>query len=119
MTEENAELQAAECEALSSTFPHDDYLVLSRGDSGELEGSFTALLRLPCAGLHVLGPPGPDGQRPERRVAFLPPLILTFRLPADYPGASGPQFELQASWVGQASHERLDAELRRCDIFIL
>ncbi len=35
----------------------------------------------------------------EHHISFLPPLVLSFELPADYPSASAPVFTLSSKWL--------------------
>lgn len=39
------------------------------------------------------------GKETEHRVSFLPPLVLNFELPADYPSTSPPIFNLSSKWM--------------------
>jgi len=38
----------------------------------------------------------------EYTVCFLPPLVLNFELPPDYPSTSPPAFTLSGKWLSQA-----------------
>lgn len=38
----------------------------------------------------------------EHNVCFLPPLVLNFELPADYPSKSSPVFTLSSKWMTRA-----------------
>lgn len=40
--------------------------------------------------------------RSEYTVSFLPPLVLNFELPPDYPSTSPPVFTLRGKWLSQA-----------------
>uniref|UniRef100_A0A3P8WUG6 RBR-type E3 ubiquitin transferase n=1 Tax=Cynoglossus semilaevis TaxID=244447 RepID=A0A3P8WUG6_CYNSE len=42
----------------------------------------------------------------QYEISFLPPLLLTFELPADYPSSSPPSFNLACSWL---THPQLSA----------
>ncbi|KAK5601398.1 hypothetical protein CRENBAI_000335 [Crenichthys baileyi] len=44
-------------------------------------------------------------------VSFLPPLLLTFELPADYPSSSPPYFTLTCSWLSHAQIASLSDQL--------
>lgn len=39
------------------------------------------------------------GKQTEYNVCFLPPLVLNFELPADYPSTSSPVFTLSSKWM--------------------
>ncbi|KAJ7993397.1 hypothetical protein DPEC_G00272010 [Dallia pectoralis] len=45
-------------------------------------------------------------------ISFLPPLVLTFDLPCDYPSLSSPEFVLTCKWL---SHSQLSALCQRLD----
>lgn len=52
----------------------------------------------------------------EYIVCFLPPLVLNFELPADYPSTSFPVFTLSSKWMTRAQvriHVRFNNSLRR------
>lgn len=44
-------------------------------------------------------------QTTEYAVCFLPPLVLNFELPADYPSLSAPVFTLSSKWMTKAQVE--------------
>ncbi|KAG9348049.1 hypothetical protein JZ751_004069 [Albula glossodonta] len=44
----------------------------------------------------------------EYRLSFLPPLVLDFELPADYPSTSSPQFTLNCKWLSNVQFLRED-----------
>uniref|UniRef100_A0A3Q3A6G8 RBR-type E3 ubiquitin transferase n=1 Tax=Kryptolebias marmoratus TaxID=37003 RepID=A0A3Q3A6G8_KRYMA len=44
-------------------------------------------------------------------ISFLPPLLLTFELPADYPSSSPPSFTLTCSWLTHTQLGSLSAQL--------
>ncbi|XP_057677466.1 E3 ubiquitin-protein ligase RNF14 isoform X2 [Corythoichthys intestinalis] len=51
-------------------------------------------------------------KKTEYNISFLPPLVLNFELPEDYPSANSPSFTISSKWMtrGQMSHlcRRLD-----------
>ncbi|XP_048851387.1 E3 ubiquitin-protein ligase RNF14 isoform X1 [Brienomyrus brachyistius] len=52
------------------------------------------------------------GKQTEYAVSFLPPLVLNFELPLDYPSTSAPAFTLSSKWLSRA---QLTAVCRRLD----
>lgn len=44
----------------------------------------------------------PQGRGFECTVCFLPPLVLNFELPPDYPSTSPPAFTLSSKWLSPA-----------------
>lgn len=59
----------------------------------------------------------------EYDVCFLPPLVLNFELPEDYPSASPPIFTLSSKWMTAAqvgaSTWHADISGRRVEVFFL
>uniref|UniRef100_A0A667XHA5 RBR-type E3 ubiquitin transferase n=1 Tax=Myripristis murdjan TaxID=586833 RepID=A0A667XHA5_9TELE len=51
-----------------------------------------------------------DGLR-QYEISFLPPLLLTFELPEDYPSSSPPSFTLTCSWLTHTQLSTLSAHL--------
>uniref|UniRef100_A0A3Q3WKI4 E3 ubiquitin-protein ligase RNF14 n=1 Tax=Mola mola TaxID=94237 RepID=A0A3Q3WKI4_MOLML len=47
------------------------------------------------------------GKQTEYNVCFLPPLVLNFELPVDYPSTSSPVFTLSSKWLTRAQVSRL------------
>ena len=47
----------------------------------------------------ILFPCAAGEQQAEYDVSFLPPLVLNFELPIDYPTASSPVFTLSSKWL--------------------
>lgn len=45
---------------------------------------------------------GPQSSGFECTVCFLPPLVLNFELPPDYPSTSPPAFTLSSKWLSPA-----------------
>lgn len=48
-------------------------------------------------------------QTTEYSVCFLPPLVLNFELPGDYPSLSAPVFTLSSKWMTKAQVELVSA----------
>ncbi|KAM4738900.1 E3 ubiquitin-protein ligase RNF14-like [Anableps anableps] len=90
----NMDLEEQEDEllALQSIFGSDEFL---RNES-KSAGEFRVSVELP-AGFTVLLRHG--GTIRQYDLSFLPPLLLTFELPEDYPSSSPPSFTLTCSWL--------------------
>uniref|UniRef100_A0A3B3QTA8 RBR-type E3 ubiquitin transferase n=1 Tax=Paramormyrops kingsleyae TaxID=1676925 RepID=A0A3B3QTA8_9TELE len=50
------------------------------------------------------------GKQTEYAVSFLPPLVLNFELPLDYPSTSAPAFTLSSKWLSRAQVKLLVGE---------
>ncbi|XP_015248809.1 PREDICTED: E3 ubiquitin-protein ligase RNF14-like [Cyprinodon variegatus] len=102
----NMDLEEQENEllALQSIFSSGEFL---RNES-ESAGEFRVSVELP-AGFSVLLNNGETTRQYE--VSFLPPLLLTFTLPDDYPSSSPPSFTLTCSWLTQSQLMSLSNQL--------
>uniref|UniRef100_A0A146ZPL5 RBR-type E3 ubiquitin transferase n=1 Tax=Fundulus heteroclitus TaxID=8078 RepID=A0A146ZPL5_FUNHE len=92
----NADLEEQEDEllALQSIFGSDEFL----RDESKSAGECRVSVELPV-GFNVLLKH--DQTIRQYDVSFLPPLLLTFELPEDYPSSSPPSFTLTCSWLTQ------------------
>lgn len=90
----NADLEEQEDElvALQSIFASDEFLRHESKSAGEIRVS----VELP-ADFTVLLKHGETIRQYD--ISFLPPMILTFELPEDYPSTSPPSFTLTCSWL--------------------
>ncbi|XP_047230227.1 E3 ubiquitin-protein ligase RNF14-like [Girardinichthys multiradiatus] len=86
------EEQEDELLALQSIFGSEEFLRHESKSAGE----FRVSVELP-AGFNVLLKHGEEIRQYD--VSFLPPLLLTFELPEDYPSSSPPFFTLTCSWL--------------------
>ncbi|XP_028838779.1 E3 ubiquitin-protein ligase RNF14 [Denticeps clupeoides] len=88
---EDQEAQVDELLALASIYDKEEF---RRAESGQ-EGEIHVSLELPLDfKLCVKG-----GEKTEYAVSFLPPLVLSFELPANYPSSSPPIFTLSSKWL--------------------
>ncbi|XP_029938844.1 E3 ubiquitin-protein ligase RNF14-like [Salarias fasciatus] len=76
------------------------------------ESKFAGKIRL-CADIHaefiVFLTEGES--RRQYEISFLPPLLLSFELPEDYPSSSPPSFTLICSWLTHTQLDALSAQL--------
>ncbi|XP_032427780.1 E3 ubiquitin-protein ligase RNF14-like [Xiphophorus hellerii] len=102
----NTDLEEQEDEllALQSIFGSEEFLRSESKSAGE----FRVSVELP-AGFTVLLKHG--GTIRQYDVSFLPPLILTFELPGDYPSSAPPSFTLTCSWLTQPQLTSLSDQL--------
>ncbi|XP_062867361.1 E3 ubiquitin-protein ligase RNF14-like [Trichomycterus rosablanca] len=101
---EDREAQDDELLALVSIYDTEEF---RRAKSGQ-EGEIHLCLELPKDFKLLV-----DGEkRMEYDVSFLPPLVLSFELPADYPSTSAPVFTLSSKWL---SRQQLTALCKRLD----
>ncbi|XP_023195537.1 E3 ubiquitin-protein ligase RNF14-like [Xiphophorus maculatus] len=102
----NTDLEEQEDEllALQSIFGSEEFL---RNES-KSAGEFRVSVELP-AGFTVLLKHG--GTIRQYDVSFLPPLILTFELPGDYPSSAPPSFTLTCCWLTQPQLTSLSDQL--------
>ncbi|KAI5096950.1 E3 ubiquitin-protein ligase RNF14 isoform X1 [Silurus meridionalis] len=90
---EDQEAQDDELLALVSIYDEEEF---RRAESGR-EGEIHLCLELPC-GFKLLV----SGENSvEYDVSFLPPLVLNFELPDDYPSSSPPVFTLSSKWLSR------------------
>ncbi|XP_033937333.1 E3 ubiquitin-protein ligase RNF14-like [Pseudochaenichthys georgianus] len=97
----NADIEEQEDEllALESIFDSEEFV---RNES-KFAGEIRACVELP-AGFNVLLKEGDTLRQYE--ISFLPPVLLTFELPEDYPSCCPPSFILSCSWL---THTQLSA----------
>ncbi|XP_077964057.1 E3 ubiquitin-protein ligase RNF14 [Gasterosteus aculeatus] len=96
--------QEDELLALNSIFDSDEFVRDESKSAGEIRVSvevpadFTAVLK--------------EGESLRQyQLSFLPPLLLTFELPQDYPSSSAPSFSLTCSWLTDTQLSALAAQL--------
>ncbi|KAK2835177.1 hypothetical protein Q5P01_015661 [Channa striata] len=88
----DAEEQEDELVALQSIFDSEEFVRNESKAAGEIRAS----AELP-AGFTVVLKEGETVRQYE--ISFLPPLVLTFELPENYPSSSPPSFTLTCSWL--------------------
>ncbi|XP_026876565.1 E3 ubiquitin-protein ligase RNF14 [Electrophorus electricus] len=101
---EDQEAQDDELLALASIYDEEEF---RRAETGR-EGEIHLCLKLPPDFKLLV-----NGEKcMEYEVSFLPPLILSFELPTDYPSSSAPVFMLSSKWL---SRLQLTALCKRLD----
>ncbi|XP_017276852.1 E3 ubiquitin-protein ligase RNF14 [Kryptolebias marmoratus] len=101
---EDQEAQKDELLALASIYDEEEFRCAESAQGGEIQ----LCLELP-PDFKVLV----KGEKTtEHNVCFLPPLMLNFELPPDYPSTSPPFFTLSSKWITKA---QLSALCRRLD----
>lgn len=102
----NTDLEEQEDEqlALQSIFDSSEFV----RDESKSAGETRVSVELP-ADFNVVLKEG-DSVR-QYGISFLPPLLLTFDLPPDYPSSSPPSFTLTCSWLTQPQLTALGAQL--------
>ncbi|KAK9519659.1 hypothetical protein VZT92_022371 [Zoarces viviparus] len=102
----NADMEEQEDEllALKSIFDSEEFLRDESKPAGEIRVS----VELP-ADFTVTLQEGETLRQYE--ISFLPPLLLTFELPEDYPSSSAPSFSLTCSWLTHTQLSALGAQL--------
>ncbi|XP_036972008.1 E3 ubiquitin-protein ligase RNF14-like isoform X2 [Acanthopagrus latus] len=101
-----ADIQEQEDEllALHSIFGSDEFL----RDESKFAGELRVCVELPSAFTVALK----EGETlSQYEISFLPPLLLTFGLPEDYPSSSPPSFTLTCSWLTHSQLSALSAQL--------
>uniref|UniRef100_A0A3Q3A6Q7 E3 ubiquitin-protein ligase RNF14-like n=1 Tax=Kryptolebias marmoratus TaxID=37003 RepID=A0A3Q3A6Q7_KRYMA len=96
--------QEDELLALQSIFGSEEFVRYESEFAGEIQ----VLIDLPVD-FNVLLKHGKT--RRQDAISFLPPLLLTFELPADYPSSSPPSFTLTCSWLTHTQLGSLSAQL--------
>ncbi|TWW75150.1 E3 ubiquitin-protein ligase RNF14 [Takifugu rubripes] len=95
----NQEAQEDELLALTSIYDEEEFHRAESAQGGEIQ----LCLELPAEFRVVV-----KGQtQTEYNVCFLPPLVLNFELPEDYPSTSPPIFTLSSKWMSAAQMSRL------------
>lgn len=88
---EDREAQEDELLALASIYDEEEFHRAEAAQGGEIQ----LCLELPPAFKVVV-----KGEKEaEYDIAFLPPLVLNFELPEDYPTCSAPVFTLSSKWL--------------------
>ncbi|XP_054458908.1 E3 ubiquitin-protein ligase RNF14-like [Anoplopoma fimbria] len=102
----NADMEEQEDEllALNSIFDSEEFVRDESKSAGEIRVS----VELP-ADFTVTLKEGETLRQYE--ISFLPPLLLTFELPEDYPSSSAPSFSLTCSWLTHTQLSALSAQL--------
>lgn len=96
--------QEDELLALHSIFGSDEFL----RDESKFGGELRVCVELPAAFTVALK----EGETlSQYEISFLPPLLLTFELPEDYPSSSPPSFTLTCSWLTHSQLSALSAQL--------
>ncbi|XP_047443580.1 E3 ubiquitin-protein ligase RNF14-like [Mugil cephalus] len=96
--------QQDELLALQSIFDSEEF----RRDESKCAGDIRVSVELPSDFSVVLK----DGETLIRyEISFLPPLLLTFDLPEDYPSSSPPTFTLTCGWLTHTQLSALGAQL--------
>ncbi|XP_042338391.1 E3 ubiquitin-protein ligase RNF14-like isoform X2 [Plectropomus leopardus] len=98
------EEQEDELLALHSIFDSEEFV----RDESKFAGEIRVCFELP-AGFTVTLKEGETLRQYE--IASLPPLLLTFELPEDYPSTSPPSFTVTCSWLTHAQLSALSAQL--------
>ncbi|XP_043077335.1 E3 ubiquitin-protein ligase RNF14 isoform X2 [Puntigrus tetrazona] len=98
------EAQEDELLALASIYDEEEF----RRAESEKEGEIHLCLELPPHFKLIV-----DGQdSTEHHVSFLPPLVLSFEFPAEYPSAAPPLFTISSKWLTRV---QITALCRRLD----
>ncbi|XP_035673069.1 E3 ubiquitin-protein ligase RNF14-like [Branchiostoma floridae] len=91
------EAQENELLALSSIYDDTVFIAAEDGSGGQ----FCSIIDLPDN--FQINAPAPPGESVNKAtvipVKYLPPIILHFQYPADYPSCSAPQFTLSCKWL--------------------
>uniref|UniRef100_A0A4W4F8N1 RBR-type E3 ubiquitin transferase n=1 Tax=Electrophorus electricus TaxID=8005 RepID=A0A4W4F8N1_ELEEL len=110
---EDQEAQDDELLALASIYDEEEF---RRAETGR-EGEIHLCLKLPPDFKLLV-----NGEKcMEYEVSFLPPLILSFELPTDYPSSSAPVFMLSSKWLSRLQVKLLvgEDEFARYDRLLL
>uniref|UniRef100_A0AAZ1XF60 RBR-type E3 ubiquitin transferase n=1 Tax=Oreochromis aureus TaxID=47969 RepID=A0AAZ1XF60_OREAU len=100
---EDLEEQEDELLALQSIFDADEFV----RDESKSAGEIRVCVELP-AGFSVALREGESLRQYD--ISFLPPLLLNFGLPGDYPSSSPPSFSLTCSWLTRTQVQSLVGE---------
>ncbi|KAK1161195.1 E3 ubiquitin-protein ligase RNF14-like isoform X1 [Acipenser oxyrinchus oxyrinchus] len=98
MSSEDQEAQEDELLALASIYHEEEFRRAESAQGGEIR----VCLQLPQDfNIFVSGQDqhGLEKDRVEHTVSFLPPVVLNFELPSDYPSTSSPIFTLSCKWL--------------------
>ncbi|XP_015730974.1 E3 ubiquitin-protein ligase RNF14 isoform X2 [Coturnix japonica] len=99
MSSEDREAQEDELLALASIYDEDEFKRAESAQGGETRIclELPQNFRVVVSGISAESP-----QSFEYTVHFLPPLVLNFELPPDYPSSSPPAFTLSSKWLSPA-----------------
>ncbi|XP_068187354.1 E3 ubiquitin-protein ligase RNF14 isoform X2 [Antennarius striatus] len=101
---EDREAQEDELLALASIYEGEEFQRAECGQGGEIQ----LCLELPPDFKIIV-----KGEKDtEYNVSFLPPVVMNFELPADYPSISSPDFTLSSKWMTRA---QISSLCRRLD----
>lgn len=115
MTSEDKEAQENELLALASIYG-DEFKRAESVQGGESRIS----VDLPQNFIiYVRGNPteNPQDREFECTVCFLPPIVLNFELPDDYPSTSPPTFSLSSKWLSRAQVWHKSCRSPECSLF--
>ncbi|KAG8226845.1 hypothetical protein J437_LFUL004086 [Ladona fulva] len=106
----NLECQKDELSALQSIYTEDEFSIFE--EEGYVGGKFSSVLELPSPFV-IAHKEIKDGAVADRefKVEFLPPIVLQFTLPDDYPSVSPPSFNLCCSWLNRKLLSQLCVKL--------
>nr|XP_046162433.1 E3 ubiquitin-protein ligase RNF14 [Oncorhynchus gorbuscha] len=101
---EDQEAQEDELLALASIYDEEEFHRAKSAQGGEIQ----LCLELPPSFKLIV-----DGNKQtEYDISFLPPLVLNFELPADYPSSSSPVYTLSSKWL---SRDQMTSLCKRLD----
>ncbi|KAJ7997213.1 hypothetical protein DPEC_G00226640 [Dallia pectoralis] len=101
---EDQEAQEDELLALASIYDEEEFRRAESAQGGEIQ----LCLELP-PGFKLLVQ---GDKKTEYDVSFLPPLVLNFELPTDYPSSSSPVYTLSSKWL---SRDQMSSLCKRLD----
>uniref|UniRef100_UPI00398F1F6C E3 ubiquitin-protein ligase RNF14 isoform X1 n=2 Tax=Pristiophorus japonicus TaxID=55135 RepID=UPI00398F1F6C len=111
MSSRDKEEQEDELLALASIYEEDEFKRAESAQGGEIS---ICLELPPNFTIFVCGDEKQNKKEPiEYIVSFLPPLVLNFELPPDYPSCSAPKYTLSCKWLFRAQLSALCACLDR------
>ncbi|KAJ1127073.1 hypothetical protein NDU88_005479 [Pleurodeles waltl] len=107
MASEDKDAQEDELLALTSIYADDEFQRSQHIRTGQIKVcvELPKDFRICVSGNYAKNPPTVDF-----KVCFLPPVVLTFELPAHYPSASAPVFQLSCKWLTPVQVKELVAE---------
>ncbi|XP_069100820.1 E3 ubiquitin-protein ligase RNF14-like [Pleurodeles waltl] len=110
MASEDKDAQEDELLALTSIYADDEFQRSQHIRTGQIKVcvELPKDFRICVSGNYAKNPPTVDF-----KVCFLPPVVLTFELPAHYPSASAPVFQLSCKWLTPVQLSSLCKELDR------
>lgn len=96
MSAEDREAQEDELLALASIYEDDEFQRAMYSPGGQIK---VCLELLQDFRIFVSDDDAKNSSKDDFEICFLPPILLTFELPADYPSASAPMFMLSCKWL--------------------